>query len=258
MTNKRLLTAAISKGCKVLHLDIETSPHELWGYGLFKQNFSVEQIKEPGKITSVAYMSETLKKCYALEWQYKDDYKRGCDRRLLETLIPVINESDILVGQNLDAFDLKWINWRANYHNIDPVRNDLLTMDTLKLSRKVFRPPSHKLDFRSGAYGYGGKIPQTMKQIIAVAQGDKKEQAERVRYNIKDVIDERKIFWRELDSYNITKKIIRYLEDYVATDIPFCIKCQEQRQSKYDVRSVIYRNKRGYTCNRCEYRWVNR
>lgn len=256
-TNSSLLRKAINKGCRVVHLDLETSPHELWAYGLFNQYFTIDQIKEPGKITSVAWMEEGGT-CQALGWDWSTKTNKGSDERLLSRISDIINDADIIVGQNVEAFDLKWINWRLNFHGLPPLKTELMVIDTLKLSRKVFRPPSHKLDFRSHAYGYGGKISQTMKQIIAVAQGDEREQAERIRYNVKDVIDERKIMWREFNAYTLPKKLERFLQDYIAEDIPFCRNCAAKHRARYDVRAIIYRNKRGWACNNCDSKWGNK
>ncbi len=153
MTNTQLLKAAIRKGLKVLHIDIETSPVIAATYGLRDTYIAHNQIIVDPKVTSLAYMSETINKCYALEWDWLGDMVitptdvrgGGCDKQMLETFVPIANEADLVIGQNGDSFDLKILQWRLNVHQLPPLKN-IITLDTLKLSRKVFRPPSHKLD----------------------------------------------------------------------------------------------------------------
>lgn len=249
MKNSELFKKAVKKGFKVLYIDIETSPHLLWGYGLHDQNFSTIQIKEPGKITSLAYMAENTKKCYSMEWDWLGD-EGGDDSSMLEEFEPIVNEADLVIAQNGDGFDNKWLNWRMNVLSLKPIKN-LLTLDTLKLSRKAFRPPSHKLDYRSRVYGLGGKIKQDMEDCIKVAEGDIVTQERRVRYNIKDVTDLRKIFIKELDYYILPKNILALLRLFIEGRKETCIHCAANHQRRFDVRKE--KDKR--ICNNCDTEW---
>lgn len=261
MRNSTLFKKAEDKGLRPGYYDIESSPHKLAGYALFNQNFSTEQILEPGKITSISFLKGHDKTPTTIGWDFNHATGRGCDKNLLIAFSKWVQDIDLLIGQNSDSFDWKWINWRLNVHDLPPIKNVSLSLDTLKLSRKVFRPPSHKLDYRSTVYGFGGKISQTMRQILAVMAGNEKEQAERMRYNAKDTLDTRKLFFRELDAYELPKKIENILLSYTKEERPFCMKCASQRQKRFDVerfRTKIkgtnrYRFK--FACLRCDAVW---
>lgn len=184
---------------KVLFIDIETSPILGWFYALGKTHIGDVQIEQDSMVTSISYMFEGEKKPHILTWDFKA--KQGeKDKQMLIKIVEIMNSSDIIIGQNGDNFDLKTLQWRLNVLNLTP-REEILTLDTLKLSRKSFRPPCHKQDYRSKKYGFGGKIPQDMTDCILVAKGDKARSSRRAVYNIKDVLDLRRIFWKELNYY---------------------------------------------------------
>lgn len=255
MNNEKLLKEAIDKGLRVLFWDIETSPMEVWTYAI-GQNIAISpsQIEHESKITSIAYMFEGDKFPKYLEWEFKDG--EGDDELMLKKFVSVLDTADIVVAQNGDRFDLTTFYWRLNELKLPPPENEIITLDTLKLSRRVFRSPSHKLDYRSKVYGFGGKIKQDMGDCIAVAKGDSKKQKERVRYNIKDVLDLRRLFWREINYYFIPKQIAKLLKNYIYEKRPFCKKCEVKRRKKYDVSSVEKTDMHiQYKCRNCDYKW---
>lgn len=252
MRNSTLFKKALGLGLVLKYIDIETSPMLLWGYGLFNQNFSIEQIEESGQITSICILKEGDKEVYSKGWDFSDG--KGCDKDLLIESSNKLKDADIIIAQNGDSFDIKWLQWRLNGHSLESLKN-LLTLDTLKMSKKVFRPPSHKLDFRSKEYGFGGKIDQTFKDIIAVAKGDKKKQELRIRYNVKDVVDMRKIFWRELDYYDLPAKVLNVLNRFVKETRPFCMKCAVRRQRRFEVSRKKIKHTFKHVCNNCGHMW---
>ena len=205
MNNTQLLKNAVKRGLKIGYIDLETSPALVWTYSFRDTFIPPSSIEEDFKITSVAILVEGETKVKVFEWGKERD-----DKKLLEKFLPLLDGLDIVVAQNGDAFDIKILKWRASYHKMEPPKN-ILSLDTLKLSRQAFRPSSHKLDYRSQSYGLGGKLHQDMSDCIAVAKGDRKAQKIRVEYNVKDVIDLRTIFWRELNYYKLPVKMCRDL-----------------------------------------------
>ncbi len=122
------------------------------------------------------------------------------DRVCIKRLHQVIKESDILVGQNSDRFDLRVFNSRATLHGLSPLP-PIETVDTLKEARKLYRLHSYKLD-AMGRYFLDEKKMDTggMKLWLDIVQRDypplgespDPERAERavrkmMRYNKKDV-----------------------------------------------------------------------
>lgn len=263
MNNVQLIRKALKRGFKILWDDIETSPPLVYTYPLRDVTIPHDNIVIDKQITSIGYMFEGEKKPTTLEWDFKSPIKiypdriegGGDDTRMLKAYSEVMQEADLIIAQNGDSFDRKEINWRMNDLRLKPLENKVLTLDTLKLSRKVFRPSSQKLDYRSARYGLGGKIHQTMKDCMDVARGDLHAQAERVRYNGKDVRDLRAIFWRELPFYDLPKSIVRMLLLYIAEERPFCQKCAASRQAKFKVIRIRKNKKMHYKCQTCEFVW---
>lgn len=257
MKNSKLLKDAIKAGLKVVHLDIETSPYLVWTYPLWDANIPTENIEVPMQVTSIGWMFEDGKvKVKGWKDSYVDYWiqNKKRDYDLLKEVIPEINEADIIIGQNLNSYDIKKIQWRLCELKLPPLKN-IITIDTLRQSRKAFSPPSHKLDYKSKVHGKGGKIKQTMEDCIAVAKGDKKKQTIRMKYNAKDVTDERHMFWKELDYYILPKALLNMLYNYVKKEKPFCIKCAARHQKRFDVKSIRHKRENKYQCNQCEYIW---
>lgn len=260
MDNVALFRAAIRKGFKILWDDIETSPVLAYTYPTWNVNIPHDNIIIDKQITSIAYMFEGEHQPKTLEWEYKSPIKiypdriegGGDDRKILEKYVEVVESADLVIAQNGDSFDRKEIMWRMNDLQIRPLKSPVITLDTLKLSRKVFRPTSQKLDFRSQKYGLGGKIPQTMKDCIDVARGNIRAQEVRVRYNGKDVKDLRAIFWRELPYYTLPKSLVKMLREYIKDGRPFCRRCASLKQRKFDVKQL---NSKCLECSNCGFQW---
>lgn len=252
MRNSTLLKKAIAKGLKICFFDIETSPLLVWTYVIRDAYIPHDSIEQNMAITSLAYMFEGDKAPTAFEWDWCGD--KGIDYCLLNRSVTVLNKADLVIGQNSDRFDITTLQWRLNLNKLPSLEN-VVSLDTLKLSRKVFRAESQKLDYRSSVYGFGGKIKQDMQDCIAVAKGDKKKQALRVKYNIKDVIDLRKIFWRELDYYQLPKSILKMLKEYTKEERPFCIKCAAKRQKRFEISKTRHKKQNKLKCDNCGYIW---
>lgn len=255
-----LLKKALEKGLKVGYLDIETSPYLVWTYPLKDAYISYGQIEEEMKITSIVYMDEKHKKPVVLDWEFKNNH--GCDKKLLKNFSEWLNDMDIVVMQNGDNYDAKVLQDRLMVHKLPPMKS-LVTIDTLKLSRNSFRRSHHSLDARSNRYNYGGKLKQDMSDCIEVAKGNARRQRSRIKYNIKDVVDMRKVFYRELDYYNFPRAIINILKRFTTEDREFCVKCAARRQKRFEITKemVTLKNKKREkrnVCKNCGHSWKNK
>ena len=95
--------------------------------------------------------------CFSAKWLHGEHTTRGLpdysgyragkenDKKLILDIWKLLNEANIVIGQNGDAFDLKMINTEFVKHRITPP-SPYKTIDTLKTARRVFRFPSNKLD----------------------------------------------------------------------------------------------------------------
>lgn len=131
---------------KILTLDIETAPITAYTWGLFKQNIGLNQIKKDWHLLAWAakwYGDSASKIMYEDNRNAKDI---SDDKRLVTGLAHLLNQTDIVVTQNGEKFDLKKINARALLNGLAPIRPCAST-DILKEGRKVFSFTSHKLEY---------------------------------------------------------------------------------------------------------------
>ena len=257
LKNSTLFQKAIEKGLKVGYLDIETSPHLVWTYSVFKTFISCEQIEEEGKVTSVVILEEGNKKNEIFGWDFSKGI--GSDKKLLQKVSKRIETFDLIIMQNGDRLDALILQDRLLKNKLAPLKG-LITIDTLKLSRRSFKRPYHNLNYRSQVYGYGGKDKQTMKDCIDVAKGNERKQKTRIKYNVKDVIDMRKVFLRELDYYNLHQSTLNLLRDYIKEEKPYCVKCAARRHSRFKIKEefISLKNKKRrkrMVCQSCGHHW---
>jgi predicted PolB exonuclease-like 3'-5' exonuclease len=138
---------------KRLFLDIETSPNLVlsWRTG-YKINIDSENIIKERAIICVCYKWENEKTVKFIKWD-----KNQNDKKIIEQIIPVLDEADELVGHNIEAFDLAWIKTRAIYYGIITSPH-YKCIDTLLFARKRLYFNSNKLEYLARYLGVGGKI----------------------------------------------------------------------------------------------------
>lgn len=133
---------------KILVFDIETAPIEAYVWGLYDQNIGLNQIKQDWTILAWAakWYNEP-----ASETMYMDNSKIKNvrdDKKLVKGLWKVLNQTDIIITQNGDKFDVKKFNARAAIHKLPPV-GPIRSTDAMKESRKVFGFTSQSLEYTS-------------------------------------------------------------------------------------------------------------
>jgi hypothetical protein len=167
---------------RILVLDIETAPAELWGWGMFKQNFGVEQVKAHPYILCVGYqwLGEGRPECLTL-W---DDGNVG----MLNAVRDLLQEADVVVGKNSIRFDYPWLNTEFLKNNIPPHR-PVTHIDLEKTARYQFRFLSNKLDYILQYLEIGAKVEhEGFKLWRRVMEGDEGARRRMVRYCIGDVL----------------------------------------------------------------------
>lgn len=240
---------------KVLYIDIETSPNlaTVWRAG-YDQNVSSESICLERQVISIQYKVSGKNKVEVLTWTMPSSeeiknivkFVKGCksipsynkkaaefnllaaahsDKDILEKFSDILNSYPVVVAQNGDAFDIKWLKGRLLYHGLSPVSN-LISVDTLKLSRKNFNLNSHSLDYKS-KYLFGeGKIPTKYDMWLKVMAGDGKVLKELCfEYGSKDVVLLEKLFERMLphcDSLPLTVRKMLFSIEKNPTHCQLC------------------------------------
>ena len=130
---------------RILLIDIETAPILGYVWSLWKQNVGLNQIKEEWYILS--YCAKWL---HEPEIMYRDVRENPhSDESLMEPLWKLLDEADIIIGQNGKAFDMPKIQARLIMAGHMPPR-PYKVIDTLIMAKQQFRFTSNKLEWMTG------------------------------------------------------------------------------------------------------------
>ena len=131
---------------KVLTLDIETAPLNVWAWGLWEQNVGVNQINTEWRILSIAWKWLGEEKVHFKAADVVAGEPAVYDQELLTLAHGLLDEADIVVTQNGVQFDLKKLNARFIEEGLppySPVRN----IDTKIVASKHFGFTSNRLEW---------------------------------------------------------------------------------------------------------------
>jgi uncharacterized protein YprB with RNaseH-like and TPR domain len=166
---------------KILLLDIETTPMQVYTWGLWDQNIGINQI-----------IKHTEMMCFGAKWlgkkqvTFKSAHHHG-KQEMLETLHEMMNEADILVGWNSAAFDHKHIRREFLEAGLTPP-SDTKDLDLMSIVKANFLFPSNKLDYVAQKLGVGAKVKHSGFELwIDCMAGNDKAWREMKKYQIQDV-----------------------------------------------------------------------
>ena len=147
MTNrKRSSNKSKEKRAKVLFLDIESAPLVAWCWGLWENNVGLNQIQTDWYVLSWAAKWLGDPKSKLIYRDQKDAIDIEDDKDILTEMWKLLDEADVVIGHNLDKFDLKKLNTRFLIHGMEPP-SSYRTEDTLKMARRKFSFTSNKLSY---------------------------------------------------------------------------------------------------------------
>ncbi len=167
---------------KILMLDIETTPMQVYTWGLWDQNIGINQIIKPTEMM-----------CFGAKWQgkkkvtFKSVHHDGKEAMLKE-LHSMMEEADVLIGWNSASFDHKHIKREFLENGMTPpsVVKDL---DLMSIVKANFRFPSNKLDYVAQALGVGSKVKHSGFDLwIGCMAGKESSWREMKKYQIQDVV----------------------------------------------------------------------
>ena len=192
------VAAAVTKvfeGPKILCFDIETLPLESYTWGLFDQNVGLNQIK-----TDWAALSIAAKWLGEDEVWYEDTRHKATirdDKDMIAKLCALLDQADIVVGQNVKKFDMRKIRARAMMHGLPPFKEPLV-QDTMLMARSIGSFTSNKLEYLSknltdAPKSAHAKFPG-FELWLGVMQGNQEAWDEMREYNIQDVIATEKLY----------------------------------------------------------------
>ena len=131
-------------GPRILILDIETAPLVAHVWGLWENNVALNQIQQDWHVMSWAAKWLDEKNVMYMDQRNAKDVTD--DKKILQAIWKLIDEADIIIGQNQRAFDLKKLNARFVLNRMKPP-SSYRTIDTKALASKKFKFSSNKLEY---------------------------------------------------------------------------------------------------------------
>lgn len=141
---------------KILLWDIENTP--ALGYSWQKYDTNIISFKEDWYILSFAYKWLGQKTTHVVGLNDFPNYKRNKrdDKQLCLVLRDLLDEADVTIAHNGDAFDMRKANARFLINGID-LPSPSRQIDTLRIARRVAMFTSNKLGDLGESLGLGGK-----------------------------------------------------------------------------------------------------
>ncbi len=173
---------------KVLLLDIETAPMEVYVWGL-RGN---EYISPTNIINDWFVLSWSAKYLFSSEIMSdvvtsKEALARD-DSRVIMGIYQLLNNASVIVTHNGNRFDLPKLNSRFLFHGFPPPTH-YRTIDTLSVARRYFGFSSNKLDYLNKILGLNLKDDMNFGDWVSCVQGNKETLSKMEKYNRKDVLN---------------------------------------------------------------------
>jgi DNA polymerase elongation subunit (family B) len=175
---------------KILLLDIETAPHQVYVWGMWDQNVQLDRLIEHGR---------TL--CWAAKW-YEDesgiewDYEPSGAKRMIKAVHKMMNEADVIVTYNGLRFDIPTLNNEFIKYGLTPIRPNK-HIDLLRTAKAQFRLASNKLSYVAEYLKLGKKVSHKGFALwTGCLAGNKADWEKMVEYNIGDVDLLEKVYTR--------------------------------------------------------------
>lgn len=193
------------KGPKILFIDIELKPVLAQVWALWDQNVGLNQIQEDWSILSYCAKWKGSEEIIYEDLQGSEDFED--DSKLLGNLWKLLNEADIVVGQNSKRFDVKKINARLVLNGY-PKPSTFRQIDTLLIAKAQFGFTSNKLQYMTDKLCTKYKKLEHGKYAghhlwAACLKNDPEAWAEMKLYNINDVLSLEELY-DILSSWNNT------------------------------------------------------
>ena len=234
---------------KILLFDIETALMEVYVWGLYKQRIPHTNIikDKDGSEKSWFVLS------WAAKWLFDDNVqsdivtpsesKSRNDKRILKSIWKLLDEAEIVIGHNLDRFDIRKLNARFIDNDINPP-SPFRSIDTLKVARKEFAFVSYKQDFLTKHFELENKLKTEFQLWVDCMQGDQARLDEMAKYNRHDVMGLEQVYL----------KLRPYIKNHpnlgVLVDMDVCPNCGCEYLDETD--SVYFTTANKFPVYRCQ------
>jgi DNA polymerase elongation subunit (family B) len=229
---------------KVLLFDIETAPKLVYVWGFFKANISPKQVLQHVHIMS-----------YAAKWLGKDeiyyeDNRKDNDKKIVKSLVKLLDEADIVIAHNGKKFDLGTVKGRAVAHGITPP-SPYKVVDTLLSARKEFNIDSNSLEYLAKYWKCTPKDSHKkfpgFELWLECLKGNEDAWEEMREYNIQDVETLEEIYIKMRPYISDHPNIAIYNE----SETPQCVACGSEDLHKRGTMPLVSGVYQRYVCLDC-------
>jgi len=177
---------------KILLVDIETSPMMVLVWGLFKQHIPVQNVVKEWSILS-----------WAAKWLFEpdvmgehvspEDAALRQDKSILPGIWGLLDKADIVIGHNVERFDVRKLNARFKVNGFTPPM-PYQTIDTMVHAKRNMAFAGYSMAYLNGLLEKSGKLKteySLWKRCIginATKLQQMKALVEMLRYNKQDVL----------------------------------------------------------------------
>ncbi len=181
-----------NKSARILLVDVETAPILGFVWGLWDNNVALNQIKSDWHLLSwsAKWLGDSPKKIMYQDQRNSKNIED--DSGILKGIWKLLDEADVVIGQNSKAFDIKKLNARFVLNGMQPP-SSFKQIDTMLLAKKHFAFTSNRLEYMTG------KLCKKYKKLKVkkfqgfelwseCLKGNVKAWNEMKRYNIYDVL----------------------------------------------------------------------
>lgn len=232
---------------KVLLLDIETAPILAYVWGAYDQN--IIQVHTHWYILSFSYkwVGEEDIVVRALPDYKGYNRNKTNDKKLVTDLWKLLNEADVVVAHNGDAFDVKKSNVRFIANGLPPP-TPYQTVDTLKLAKRHFRFDQNNLNALGQIFELGKKQKTDFSLWKGCMDGDPSAWKRMKSYNANDIVLLEQIYlkFRPWAKSHPNLNLLTRRPD--AESCPHCLSSNVQRRG-FSYAKVRIRQR--YRCNDC-------
>jgi len=177
----------------IMVYDIETSrvKADIWWTG--KQYINHKQLRSEPTIISIAWKFIGKDEVHSLTWD-----KNHCDKKMVAEFLKHYNKASMVIGQNNNSFDNKWINTRAAKHSLF-VDRYVKSFDIYRMAKRYLRIPSFSMAYMAEYFGLTLKQShEGLHMWDMIEYGNDEEKAEyldkMVTYNKGDIVTTEELY----------------------------------------------------------------
>lgn len=227
---------------RILHLDIETAPTNVYTWSLWPKYVNPSDVQEAGY---------TL--CWAAMWEGERQVMYGSindkDPDFIHEVWRLLDDADAVVHYNGTKFDIPTLHREFVREGLPPPSH-FHQIDLLKTVRKQFKFESNKLDYVCQQLGLGAKTQHKgMSLWYGCMENDAKSWKVMEKYNKQDVKLLRKLY----------KKLLPWITNHPNKGMwienpkkPTCTNCGStnlhRKGTQFNTKTVSYER---FTCNTC-------